>query len=236
MNDGAGADGGQQLLRILREQDERGVLGRLFENLEQRVGRFFHKRRGGEDGEGARGLDRRTVIGDVNDLADLAQLDEQLRRVGRNDEHVGMGLDEDAGLALVGVAHIVAGLDGFGHQGFKIGGAGNAGAVGARAAEVGQAVGFGGIEAVDGLGQHQRQRVFARAARAGKDERMGKSLGANRLAEMGDGWRVAEKILEAHGLSLWHCADEMLRTVLILRSREQSAVFSRKNRKYDNKT
>ena len=59
-------------------------------------------------------LDRRAVVGHVDRLADLAELDEQLRRVGRNDEHVGVGLDEDARLALVGVAHVVAGGDGFG--------------------------------------------------------------------------------------------------------------------------
>ncbi len=65
-------------------------------------------------------LDRRAVVGDVNRLADLAQLDEQLRRVGRNDEHVGVGLDEDAGLALVGLAQVVAGGDGLGHQRFEV--------------------------------------------------------------------------------------------------------------------
>ena len=35
VNDGAGADGGQQFLGVLGEQDEGGVLGRLFEDLEQ---------------------------------------------------------------------------------------------------------------------------------------------------------------------------------------------------------
>ena len=145
VKDGAGADGGQQFLGVLGEQDERGVLGRLFEDFEQRVGGLFHECRRGEDGEGARGLDRGTVVGDVDHLADLADLDEQLRRVGRDDEHVGVGLDEDAGLALVGVAHVVAGCDGFGDQGFKIGGGGDAGAVGALAAEVGQTVRFSGV-------------------------------------------------------------------------------------------
>ena len=144
-------------------------------------------------------------------LADLAELDEQLRRVGRNDEHVRVGLDEDAGLALVGVAQLVAGGDGLGDQGFKVGGVGDAGAVGADAAEVGQAVGFGGVEAVDGLGQHQGQRVLARAARAGQDERVGKALRADALAEMGDGLRVAEKVLEAHGLSLVHLSARLER-------------------------
>ena len=65
---------------------------------------------------------------------------------------------------FVGFAQVFAGFDGFGHaalQGWRIA---DAGAVGADAAEVGQAVGFGGFEAVDGPGQHQGQRVFARAA------------------------------------------------------------------------
>ena len=143
-------------------------------SFEQAVGRLFHERRRGEDGERAPGFDGRAVVGDVNGLAHLAELDQQLRRVGRNDEHVGMGLDEDARLALVGFAQVVAGGDGFGDSVFEVGGVGDAGAVGADAAEVGQAVGFGGVEAVDGLGEHQRQRVFARAARAGQDEEWGK--------------------------------------------------------------
>jgi hypothetical protein len=33
---------------------------------------------------------------------------------------------------------------------------------------------------------------------------VGKALGADRLAEMGDGLRVAKKVLKAHGLSLEH--------------------------------
>ena len=41
-----------------------------------------------------------------------------------------MGLDEDAGLLLVGLAQGVAGLDGLVHQGFEIGGDGDARAVG----------------------------------------------------------------------------------------------------------
>jgi hypothetical protein len=57
----------------------------------------------------------------VNGLADLAHLDEQLRRVGRNDEHVGMGLDEDARLFLVGVTHLFAGGDSLGYALFEIG-------------------------------------------------------------------------------------------------------------------
>ena len=45
----------------------------------------------------------------------------------------------------------------------------------ADAAEVGQAIGFGGVEAVDGLGEHQGERVFSRAAGSGQDEGVGKT-------------------------------------------------------------
>ena len=152
VEDGAGADGGQKLLRVLGEQDEREVFGRLFEDLEKAVGGLLHEGRGGEDGEGARGLDGRSVVGGVDDLADLAELDEQLRRVGRNDEHVGVGLDEDASVALVGLAKVFAGGDGLGYALLEVGSAGDAEAVAAAAAEVGQVVGLGGVEAVDGLG------------------------------------------------------------------------------------
>jgi hypothetical protein len=67
----------------------------------------------------------------VDDLADLAELDEQLRRVRRNDEQVGVGLDEDAGFALVGFAQVLAGPDGFGDKGFEVGGEAMRSAVGA---------------------------------------------------------------------------------------------------------
>jgi len=116
-----------------------------------------------------------------------------------------VGLDEDAGLALVGVAHLLAGGNGFRDALFQICRVGDASAVRAFAAEVGQAVRFGGMEAVDGLRQHQRQRVFARSARPGQDERLRKAPGANALAQMRDGGRVAEKILKAHEFefSVW---------------------------------
>ena len=51
------------------------------------------------------------VVGALDEGADLAELDEQLRRVGRQDEHVGVGLDEDAGVFLVGLAKFFAGGD-----------------------------------------------------------------------------------------------------------------------------
>ena len=204
VNDGAGADGGEQLLGVFGEQDEGGVVGRLFEDFEEAVGGLFHEGRGGEDGEGAPGLDGRAVVGDVDDLADLAELDEQLRRVGRDDEDVGVGLDEDAGFFFVGFAEVVAGGDGLGDEVVEIGGVGDAGAVAAVAAEVGEAVGLGGLEAVDGLGEHEGEGVFACAAGAGEDERVGKALGADGFAEVGDGGGVAEEILEAHGMRIEH--------------------------------
>jgi len=137
-------------------------------------------------------------------LADLAYLDEQLRRVGRDDKHIRVSLDEDAGLFFVGVAHLFASGDGFCYQSFKISGAADTGAVCAVTAEVRKAVRFGGLKAVDGFGQHQGQGVLARTARAGQDERLGKSPRADALPEPGHRRRIAEKILKAHGLSVEH--------------------------------
>ena len=59
------------------------------------------------------------------------------------------------------------------------------------AAEVWEAVGLSGIEAVDGFGEHEGEGVFARAAGPREDERVGKALNADRLAEMVDGLGVA---------------------------------------------
>ena len=186
-------------------------VGWLLEDFEQAVGGFFHERRRGEDGKRASGFDRRTVVGDVNDLADLAELDEQLRRIGRHDEDVGMGLDEDAGLLFVGFAEVVAGVDGLGDQLVEIGGVGDAGAVAADAAEVGEAVGLGRLEAVDGLGEHEGEGVFACAAGAGQDEGVRETLGADGFAEMRDRGGVAEEVLEAHGMRIVHLGELILR-------------------------
>ena len=56
----------------------------------------------------------------MNHLAHLAELDEQLRRIRRNDQHVGMRLDQNASLALVGFAQLVARGNRFGHALFEI--------------------------------------------------------------------------------------------------------------------
>ena len=63
-----------------------------------------------------------------------------------------------------------------------------------------------GVEAVDRLRQHQRELVFARAARPGEDQRVGKAARANAFTQMRDGGRVAEKFAEAHGLRIEHRA------------------------------
>jgi len=148
----------------------------------------------------------------MNDLPNLAQFDEQLRRVGRDDEQVGMGLNQDAGLALVGFAQAVASFNRFGNQGFEVGGIVDAEAVGTLAAEVGKAVRFRWIEAVHRLGEHEGERVFARASWSSNDQRVGKAPGADRLAQMGDGLRVAEEVLEAHRLSVEQWAAVSRRT------------------------
>ncbi len=180
------------------------MVGRLFKEFEQAVGCFLHECRRSEDGERAFRLNGRTVVSRVNRLAHLSQLDEQLGRIGRNDEHVGVGLDQDAGFALVGIAQVFAGRDGFRDEFFEVCGIADPRAVAAPSAEVGQAAGFSGIEAVDHLGQHQREGVFSRAARSGQDERMGKAPRAHGLAQVRHRSRVAEKIAEAHGMRIEH--------------------------------
>jgi hypothetical protein len=180
------------------------MLRRLFQNLEQAVGCLAHERRGSEDGEGAFGFDRRTVVGHVNHLPHLAHFDEQLRRVRRNDEHVRVGLDEDARLALVGLAQIVAGFHGLGYALFQVGCFANSNAVGADAAKVRQSVRFRLVKTIEGLCEHERKRVFACPARAGENERMREPAGADAFAEVRDGLRIAEKILKAHVSSLEH--------------------------------
>jgi hypothetical protein len=166
VHDGPRADRRQQFLGILGEQHQRGALGRLFQNLEQAVGGFFHECRAGKDVKGAPRVVGWAVIGRVDHRPHLPHLDQQLRRIGWDDHHVRMGLDEDAGVFFVGVAHILAGGDGLGHAGVQIGGLADAGTVGTSAAEVRQTVGFNRVQAVDRPRQHQRQRVFAGPTRS----------------------------------------------------------------------
>ena len=143
----------------------------------------------------------------MNDLADLAELDEELRRVGGDDEDVGVGLDEDAGLFFVGLAELVAGGDGFRDAVVEVGGFCDAEAVGAAAAEVGEVVGLSGLEAVDGLGEHEGEGVLPCPAGAGEDHGLGDVAGADGFTQAGDGGGVAVEVAEAHGLSLAEMAE-----------------------------
>ena len=133
----------------------------------------------------------------------------QLRRVGRHNQHVGVRLDQDARLALVGFAQAVAGFHSFGHALFEVGRGADAPAIRAGAAKIRQPVRLRRVQAVEGLGEHQGKRVFARPARSGKDQRMRESRRAQALAQVPYRLRIAEKFLEAHGLSLVHHAREV---------------------------
>ena len=150
-NHGARANCGQQFAGILSQQEDGGEVGGFFENFQERVCGLLHEGRVGEDVNALFAL-RRSVIDGLDDAANLVDLDHHLRGVGRDYEHIGMGLDEEAGFFLVGLAEVLASFDGLSEAGIEVGGLGDAGAVRAVTAEVGQAVGLGGSEAVQGLG------------------------------------------------------------------------------------
>ncbi len=130
----------------------------------------------------------------------LVDLDHHLGRIGRNDQHVGMSLHQDAGLFFVGVSQSLAGFDGFGKTGVKVLRLRNANTVGTFAAEIGQAVADFGIKAIHGLGQHKSEGVLARARRAGKDHRLWKAIARQHLAQVMNHIGVAVKIGKAHVL------------------------------------
>ncbi len=111
------------------------MVGRI-EDLEEGVGRLLHEVGCGEDEDSARGLVGE-VVRSLDEGADLAEFDEELRRVGRDDEDVGMRLDEDAGVLLVGLAEVFADGDGLVYEVFEVEGLGDAGAVAADSAEGG---------------------------------------------------------------------------------------------------
>src|SRR5208283_2363678 len=197
----AGADGRQQLAGVLREDEDVDGVRRLLQNLEQRVGGLLHHAGGGEDEDLVRGLAGQ-VMSALDEGAYLAELDEELGRVGRQDEDVGVRLDEDAGLFLVGLAQVFAGEDGGGDLFFEVGGTGDAGAVGTFAAEAGEGL-AGGRElaglalALDGHGKHEGEGVLPRSGWAGEDERVRQATGRDAGAQRCHGRLVAEELVEA---------------------------------------
>ena len=89
------------------------------ENFEQRVRGLLHEGRTGENVDAFASLSR-TVVNCFDYLANLIDLDHQLRRIGRDDEDVGVGLNEEPGFFFVRVTQIFASLDGFGEACVKI--------------------------------------------------------------------------------------------------------------------
>ena len=110
-----------------------------------------------------------------------------------------MGLNEDAGLALVAFAQILAGFHGFGKALIECIGLGNSLAVAAAPAEVGQAIfGEGPLQAVHGLGNHLRQGELSRAARAGKNDGVGQMIAGDHLAQACDRRFISAELIESH--------------------------------------
>ena len=109
-----------------------------------------------------------------------------------------MRLHEDARLALVGIAQVLARFDRLGEAGLQVVGLGDAHAVGAVSAEVGQAVSRWTLQAVHRLGDHLRQRELARALRPREDHRMGKAIVRQHLADGVNDVGIAVKVREGH--------------------------------------
>ena len=194
------------------------VVGRLLEDLEEGVGGLLHEVGGGEDEDLAWGL-AGEVVGALDEGADLAEFDEELRGVGRDDEDVGVGLNEDAGVLLVGLAELFAGGDGFVDLFFEVGGGGDAGAVVADTAEAGEGLAVGpeisaGLAlALDGHGEHEGEGVFSCSAGSGEDEGVGEAAGGDGGAKVLDGGGVAEEVVEGGGQSGW-CSHDLLASSL----------------------
>ena len=94
--------------------------------------------------------------------------------------------------------------DGGGDLVFEIGGGGDAGAVGAVAAEAGEGLAVGpeiaGLAlALDGHGEHEGEGVFARAGGAGEDEGVGQVAAGDGSTERLDGGGVADEVVEVGG-------------------------------------
>src|SRR5579871_1464287 len=140
-------------------------------------------------------------MGALDDGAYLAEFNEELWGVGGDDEDVGVGLDEDAGVLLIGLAEVFARGYGLIDLLLQVGGGGDAGAVAADSAEGGQGLAVGPevawlALALNGHGEHDGEGVFACSGGAGEDEGVGKATGGDGGAEVFDGCGVAEEVVE----------------------------------------
>jgi len=151
----------------------------------------------------------------LDEGADLAELDEELGRIGREDEDVRMGLDEDARVFLVGLAEVFAGGDRCGDLLFKVSGGCDARAVVAMAAKAGQRLAVrpevsGLTLALYSHREHEGERVLPGASGTREDERVRQAAGGDGGAEGFDGGGVAEEIVEVG--REWregsHCNDD----------------------------
>ena len=131
----ARSDRGQQRRRVIGEQKDRREVGRLFENLQQRICGLLHEVGFAEDIDPPVSF-RRAIVDFVDDVPHLVHLHQHLRRIGRNDRDIRMGLHEDACLALVRVAQVLPRLHRLGETLFESIGLRDARAVRAHPAKV----------------------------------------------------------------------------------------------------
>jgi hypothetical protein len=199
----AGADGGEEFAGVFCEKDEVDGGWRLFEDFEEGVGGLLHEGGGGEDEDFLWGFGGE-VVRALDEGADLAEFDEELGRIGGDDEDVGVRLDEDASVFFVDFAELFANGYGFVDLFVEVGGGGDAGAVVADAAEAGEGLAVGpevaGLAfALDGHGEHEGEGVLSCSGGAGENEGVGEAAGGDGGAEVLDGSGVAEEVVEGGG-------------------------------------
>ena len=134
----------------------------------------------------------------MNDVADLVHLHQHLRRVGRDDQHVRMGLHEQASVALVGLAQVLARFHRLGKTLFQSVGLGDADAIGAMAAEIRQPAGERLLQTVHRFRNHLTERELAGTLRSRKDYGVREVFARQHLAQGVDHIGIAMKIGERH--------------------------------------
>ena len=196
----AGANRRQDGIRPRSDKDQRGRVGRLFQDLEEYVGIVPAHGIGAIEDEDAAAALRAERRGPL-DGAQLADADHrtsyrrsQANGIWNDGPDVGIRLQNQR-LALDGRG--VGAFATFGEalldQRVRVGEAGDFRAGITFAAEiVFQAF------AVRGLREHSGEREFADAARAGEKQGAGHSLACEHAFECGDDAFVAEKLIEAH--------------------------------------
>ena len=150
----------------------------------------------------------RPIIRRVNHRAHLSHLDQKLRRIGRHNQHIRMGLNQDAGLAFVRIPHVLARSHGLCNPRFEIRRLFDAHAVRAVPAKSGSpSLSVGSRQPTACASISVQARTCSAPLGPSKNQRLWEMVAAQPFAQLPHSRFIAMKVLESHSSSLRHSLD-----------------------------